>query len=275
MTAPTTRTEGAADGLRDTLFVCDFCGITLRHKPQLPQGWWCCWATGDMRTCCPRPQCHEKRRDERDRFDATHPAPQPVPVVATGAGDPFYRAEYDKAMKAMGYGVDDSRWEPGTTAVDALIKERNTAQAGAPAAQATVPAGGGGVCEVCWTNSWQPTETGLRCLCCWQKDRLDTLTVPAPSAKGGRDFAADLVAAAESCAIGSWEDAGATASRIAAELTRLGYGLGGGLSADVCQTIQLALPLLVKSDDRTVTMDRVAKAQQAVREAMARVGVRT
>lgn len=37
-------------------------------------------------------------------------------------------AQEIKAMKAMGWGADDSRWEPGTTAVDALIKERDDYQ---------------------------------------------------------------------------------------------------------------------------------------------------
>jgi len=38
-------------------------------------------------------------------------------------------AEVDKAMKAIGYGVDDGRWTPGTSAVDALIAERDVLQA--------------------------------------------------------------------------------------------------------------------------------------------------
>lgn len=46
------------------------------------------------------------------------------------------RAEESKAMKAMDWGVDDSRWEPGTTAVDALVKERNNLIVKLPNAQA-------------------------------------------------------------------------------------------------------------------------------------------
>lgn len=39
----------------------------------------------------------------------------------------FLRAEIEKAAAALGYGADDSRWRPGETAVEALIRERDEA----------------------------------------------------------------------------------------------------------------------------------------------------
>jgi hypothetical protein len=109
---------------------------------------------------------------------------------------------------------------------------------------------------------------------------------------GGRDFAADLVAAAEACAIGSWEDAGTTAGRIAAELQRLGYGLGGGLSDGARALCLAGLEELRDYEDEyyercrqggcdagidALHVKRIADIDSAVREieAMARVGVRT
>jgi hypothetical protein len=39
------------------------------------------------------------------------------------------RKDAEKAMAAMDYGRDDSRWVPGETALDALIRERNELRA--------------------------------------------------------------------------------------------------------------------------------------------------
>ena len=32
------------------------------------------------------------------------------------------------------------------------------------------------VCGVCWTSSFEPTEDGERCLCCWQHEQFVNLT---------------------------------------------------------------------------------------------------
>jgi len=42
--------------------------------------------------------------------------------------DRYLRGEVAKAQAAMDYGADDSRWKPGETSVDALIRERNNAK---------------------------------------------------------------------------------------------------------------------------------------------------
>jgi hypothetical protein len=46
-------------------------------------------------------------------------------------GEPSPGVEVLKAQAAMGNGTDDGRWRPGETAVDALIRERDEAQASA------------------------------------------------------------------------------------------------------------------------------------------------
>ncbi len=28
------------------------------------------------------------------------------------------------------------------------------------------------ICPICWTSSYEPTEDGERCLCCWQHERI-------------------------------------------------------------------------------------------------------
>ena len=45
------------------------------------------------------------------------------------------REQVTKAQEAMGNGADDSRWRPGETAVDALIRERDEAKARAERAE--------------------------------------------------------------------------------------------------------------------------------------------
>lgn len=70
-------------------------------------------------------------------------------------------AEVQKAREAMGNGTDDSRWRPGETAVDALIRERDTERSARVAARAALQ----GVADVVDPNGdhyfWRKKEADL------------------------------------------------------------------------------------------------------------------
>jgi hypothetical protein len=61
----------------DTLFVCDYCGTSMRHPPALPPGWLSVYKTacGTRRTCRSAHECWVKQEEEGASVPAAPKSP--------------------------------------------------------------------------------------------------------------------------------------------------------------------------------------------------------
>jgi hypothetical protein len=255
MTAPTTRTEGAADGLREAVLLAVATEMGFHVSLPYPSK-----VTDAAIAAVPA-------------YDAAHPpqlAPQPVPVVATGAADGEHDIQTRARCQVCGWDADH-------------IRQRMPKCPGAPAAQATVPAGGGHAAiiesmrAIAREHGWALAVHGTLVrdidliAVPWVEEAAPWTTVyedwiaklPLRDVEGehrkraapGRPHCRRSMLILQSGTVrvedgnpkGTWNPPALDVSFMpraadsAAELTRLGYGLGGGLSDGARQTILLAL----------------------------------